>query len=79
MSLRFDAGGKAIARFAAGRTPAATGIAAGTDGDVYVATSTQVKRFRDDGTATTLVEERPGHWVRRPTAASATDQAKEER
>ena len=44
-----------------------------------------IERFRDEGTPTALVEERPGHWVRRPTgrrpvaAATETDQTKEGR
>jgi peptide/nickel transport system ATP-binding protein len=32
-----------------------------------------VERFRGDGTPTALVEERPGHWVRRPATASDSD------
>jgi peptide/nickel transport system ATP-binding protein len=38
-----------------------------------------IERFRDDGTPTALVEERPGHWVRRPAAATETEQTKEGR
>jgi peptide/nickel transport system ATP-binding protein len=38
-----------------------------------------IERFRDDGTPTALVEERPGHWVRRPVSATDTDQTKEGR
>ena len=35
-----------------------------------------IDRFCDDGTPTALVEERPGHWVRRPTAGPSTEQAR---
>jgi oligopeptide transport system ATP-binding protein len=38
-----------------------------------------IERFRDDGTPTALVEERPGHWVRRPAAATETEQTREGR
>ena len=39
-----------------------------------------IERFRDDGTPTALLEERPGHWVRRPTANTPEPQhAKEGR
>jgi peptide/nickel transport system ATP-binding protein len=33
-----------------------------------------IERFRDDGTPTVLVEELPGHWVRRPTSPSTPDE-----
>jgi hypothetical protein len=38
--------------------------AAGLHADAWAARG-DVEQFRDDGTPTALVEERPGHWVRR--------------
>ncbi len=51
--------------------------ASGLHTDAWASHTGGVERFRDDGTPTSLVEERPGHWVRRPGTGPANDQAKD--
>ena len=46
--------------------------AAGLHADAWTGRG-DIERFRDDGSPSALVEERPGHWVRRPAVRAQAD------